>query len=564
MLKRHSQTLAVALALALVAGTTARAQESTTPDAKPIVVVAFSGYEALISDLNFVGSLSGNPQLGAALNMLATMATGGQELKSLDKSKPWGALLSSENTEIQGLGFVPLADLEELKTLLEANGTDFEEADGLLTTTINDQDLCLKSEGGWLFVSNEAESLAKLPKDPAAALGGLEKSYNLAVRVNVQSIPEMYRSMFLNLVETGLVGGAFQSPDESDEQFARREEVTKKAVDEVKRAANEIDSVQFGIAIDEEVPSLYLDIQSTALPGTETARRIMLSKGLKTRFGGFVAPGAAVTYNGIARIEGLQIAQLNMAIDTFRTNIHDELDDQDLPEEVEAKSKKLVDDAFGVLTDTITEGELDLGVLALAAEGRVTLLGGIHVADGAKVEKLLKTLVEEAAKEAPPLKDAVKFNAAEHAGVQLHTLTVPTNLLDAPNMTDLFGEELVLVVGTTEKAAYLSVGADPLNAIKKAIDDSQAGDKDLPPSRLTVSVGAIAKLIAQYAPEDDVRNGAEMLAAKLADGKGKDQITITTTIPENGQKIRIEIEEDLLKLLGILPTMAMGAMRSGG
>ncbi len=564
MLKRHSQTLAVALTLALVANTSVGAEESTAPDAKPIVVAAFSGYEALISDLNFVGSLSGNPQLGAALNMMATMATGGQELKSLDKSKPWGALLFSENTEIQGLAFVPLADLEELKTLLEANGTDFEEADGLLTTTINDQDLYLKSEGEWLFISNEAKSLAKLPEDPVAALGGLEKSYNLAVRANIQSIPEMYRSMFVNLVEMGLVGNAFQSPDESDEQFARREEVSKKAVEEVKRAAEEIDAVQLGIAIDEEVPSIYLDIESTALPGSETARRIMLSKGLKTRFGGFVPPNAAVTYNGVARIEGLQVAQLNMAINTVRTNIHEELDDQELPEEVEAKSKKLVDDAFAVLTDTITEGELDLGVLALAAEGRVTLLGGVHVADGAKVEELLKTLVEEAAKEAPPLKDAVKFNVAEHAGVQLHTLTVPTAALGAPNLADMFGEELVLVVGTAEKAAYLSMGADSLNALKKAIDDSQAGGKDLPPSQLAVSVGAIAKLIAQYAPEDDARQGAEMLAAQLADGKGKDRITITTTIPENGQKVRIEIEEDLLKLLGILPAMAMGAMPSGG
>lgn len=564
MLKRHSQTLAVALALALVAATAARAQESTAPDAKPMVVVAFSGYEALISDLNFVGSLSGNPQLGAALNMMATMATGGQELKSLDKSKPWGALLFSKDTEIQGLGFVPLGDLEELKTLLEANGTDFEEADGLLTTTINNRNLCLKSEGGWLFASNEAESLAKLPEDPVAALGGLEKSYNLGVRVNIQSIPEMYRSMFVSLVETGLVGGAFQGPNESDEQFARREEVSKKAVEEVKRAANEIDAVQVGLAIDEEVPSIYLDIESTALPDSETARRIMLSKGLKTCFGGFVVPGAAVTYNGIARIEGLQITQLNMAIDTFRTNIHEELDDQELPEEVEAKSKKLVDDAFGVLTDTVTEGELDLGILALATEGRVTLLAGFHVADGAKVEELLKTLVEEASKEAPQLKDAVKFNAEEHGGVQLHTLTVPTAALGAPNLADMFGEELVLVIGTAEKAAYLSVGADSLDALKKAIDDSKEGGKDLPPSQLTVSVGAIAKLVAQYAPEDDVRSGAEMLVSKLADGKGKDRITITTTIPENGQKIRIEIEEDLLKLLGLLPAMAMGGRSSGG
>ena len=40
--------------------------------------------------------------------------------------------------------------------------------------------------------------------------------------------------------------------------------------------------------------------------------------------------------------------------------------------------------------------------------------------------------------------------------------------------------------------------------------------------------------------------------------------TMTTTIPDNGQKVHIEIEEELLKVLGVIPAIVMGAMPMGG
>ena len=46
-----------------------------------------------------------------------------------------------------------------------------------------------------------------------------------------------------------------------------------------------------------------------------------------------------------------------------------------------------------------------------------------------------------------------------------------------------------------------------------------------------------------------------MIGTQLAEGKGKDRLTVITTIPENGQKVRVEIEEDLLKVLGMIPML---------
>lgn len=563
MLKRNSISFAVTAAVALMVSTIVQAQEESDAKSKPIVTVAFSGYDNLVSDLNFVGDLAGNPQLGSALEMTTMLATGGQELKSLDKSKPWGAVLVADEAGIRGLGFVPFSDLDELKTILETNDVKFSEEDDCLVVPMNGQSVYLKGEGGWLFFSGQSANLKNLPKDPAKTLGGLQDSYNLAVRVDVKNIPEMLRGMLLDGLQLGLQAGMAQMPGETDEQYALRSKMAEQSLEQLKTAVNELDAIQLGLAIDEEVPSIYLDVEVTAQPDTETARRITAAKGMATRFGGFVVPDAVLSYNGVTRLVDAQVDQFKVMIEGFHGKVKKELEEQELPEDIAKTSNELVDDAFAILTSTVKEGELDLGMFLQADGEKATWLGGIRVADGNKIEDVLKVVVDEAAKEMPPLKEGVQFDAAEHAGVRLHTLTIPSEALGAPQLAELFGDELVIVVGTADKAVYLSVGTDSMELLKKAIDDSKTA-KDLPPASLTISIGAIAKLLGKYVPDPQVQNAVGLITAKLADSKGKDRITLTTTISDNSLKNRLEIEEDLLKVLGVIPAIVMAAGQMGG
>lgn len=563
MLKRNSISFALTAAVALILSTAVQAQEQSGAEAKPIVTIAFSGYDDLVSDLNFVGELAGNPQLGSALEMTTMLATGGQELKSLDKSKPWGGIVVAEGPEIRGLGFLPLGDLEELKAILETNGVEGKEEDGCLVVPVQGQDVYFKGADGWLFFSGQSANLKDLPKDPAGSLGGLHDSYNLAIRLDVKNIPEMLRGMLVEGLQLGLQAGMTQMPGETDQQYALRSKVAGQSLEQLERAVNELDAIQLGLAIDEKVPSIYLDIDVTALPDTETARRIRASKGMATKFGGFVVPDALVAYNAVSRLQEDQVDQFKAMIKGVYDNIKGELDAQELPEDVAKASNQLVDDAFAILNASVEERELDLGMFLEAGEKKTTWLAGVRVADGSKVEDVLKVVVDEAAKEMPPLKEAVQFNAAEHEGVRLHTLTIPTEALGAPQLAELFGDELVIVVGAADKAVYLSVGADSLDLLKKAIDASKTV-KDLPPASLAISVGTIAELVGKYAPDPQVQNAVGLITAKLADSKGKDRITLTTTISDNSLKNRIEIEEDLLKVLGVIPAIIMAAGQMGG
>jgi hypothetical protein len=565
VLKRYSFPITVVTLLAVLVGTAVRAQELTGQDLKPVVRVAFSGYDDLISDLNFVGKLAGNPQLGASIEMSAKLATGGRELKSLDKSKPWGALVYADGVEIRILGFVPLGDLGEMREILAPTAAEIKDADdGQLAASFEGQTVYLKSEGGWVFVSNQPEGLDGLPKDPAAELGGLEKSYNLAVRLDVQNIPEMVRELLLGMLQSGLDAGMERMPGESEEQFALRTKMAGRTLEQVKTAVDELDSIQLGLAIDEETSALRLDIEATALPDTETAQRLTAAGGMATDFAGFAVAEAALSYYGVGRIEQADVDQILSLIDGFRTSVHTNLGDQGLPEDDEKTARQLVDDTIAVVTATVKQRDLDGGLLLLLDEKQATWLGGIKVADSSRVEDILKRVVEEAAREQPALKEAVQFNAEEHAGVQLHKLSIPTAALGDQQATELFGNELTVVLGVADQAVYLGIGTDATETLKKVIDDCEKGsDKELPPASLTISAGPVARFVGKFGPTQEAQLAAKMIADMLADAEGTDRLTITTTVRESGQRVRVEMEAGLLKLLGALPAIIMGAAPMG-
>ena len=77
--------------------------------------------------------------------------------------------------------------------------------------------------------------------------------------------------------------------------------------------------------------------------------------------------------------------------------------------------------------------------------------------------------------------------------------------------------------------------------------------------QLTIAATPIAKFVAKAAEEDSAKMQAAMVAGALEKTGGKDHITITATPIAKGVRVRLEVEEGLLKLLG-----SMGAMLSPG
>lgn len=179
------------------------------------------------------------------------------------------------------------------------------------------------------------------------------------------------------------------------------------------------------------------------------------------------------------------------------------------------------------------------------APQNINFVAGGFVADGKSVEKDLKRLVELAkqSKENPGVE--VKFDAATHGGVTLHTITVPVPAREE-EARKILGDKMLTVIGTGATSIYVAFGNDSMELLKEVIDSSTAATGQTAPMTLNVSLAPIMAFAASV-DDDPIVAG---LAEALKNGQGKDHIAISSKAIERGVAYRVEVEEGVLQLIG--------------
>jgi len=94
----------------------------------------------------------------------------------------------------------------------------------------------------------------------------------------------------------------------------------------------------------------------------------------------------------------------------------------------------------------------------------------------------------------------------------------------------------------------LAVGRDAAKTLKKAIDDSKAAaGKEVPPLRISVAAMPIANFIAQIADDDNAVEAARRFAEALKQVGNKDHVIVTAQPIPQGVRVRLDVEEGLVK-----------------
>jgi hypothetical protein len=525
-------------------------------------IVAFAGYDKLKADAEYLGKLTGNPMIAQGLDAALKQATQGDGLAGVDTSKPWGAQIFAEEGKPHFVAFVPVSDVGKLMGLLGKFGLEPKDAaDGVKELETPGQSLFLKDSGGWLFVADEAAVLKQAPADPVAALAGLQNKYEVSARASVKNLPDEWKQQVLGLLQMGAMFAA-QNPDAADAAA-----MLQQSIQQITTLMNELDEVVVGFGLDQTAGSAVWDINITALPGTKTAQSFAALADTKTDFAGLNVPGAAVTMQFAQKMSADDIKQAKTSMGFYRKRILAAVTEQDLDETDKKAAEQIVGDLFDVLDKTLDGGKMDGGLAMILNPTAATMVFGGLVVDAPKLEKILKTLVADVAKQQPDLAKLIKFDAETHEGVRFHTAAIPVP--DEPDTKAFFaaaGNPLELVVGAGDQALYVAVGRDAAKTLKQVITASKAAPGTaIPPSRLSVAGGAIAKFVAAMAADEpEVKQVAEMLAQLLAQSPGKDHLTITAKAVPNGSTTRIEIEQGLLKAIPMAIMTGMGMAAPAG
>ncbi|HEX7378590.1 MAG TPA: hypothetical protein VF278_15835, partial [Pirellulales bacterium] len=498
---------------------------------------------------------------------LLLLFTQGQGLGGIDQARPWGAALSitADGSQFPAMAFLPVGDFDKLlETLATVIADPVDAGDDIFEIRRDPNTYFLKHHGEWVYVAQQKSALADLPDDPLKQLRGLDEEYDLGVSVNVQNIPQALRDMASDLLmqamETQLAQQMDADDDETDEddeddedaQALRLKLARDKAEDFVK-SINELDQVTVGLNIDRAESRTFLDVEITAVPGSETAQSFaegaVESQG--SLLAGALTPGSMLSLHANLPLTKDDRAQFKTMLERLREHWLEEIDDEDEVADKEL-TKQLAGKAIDVLVQTIDkDGRINAGLIVVPAQqaddeaegAQLTAALGAVVASGAKLEEVAKQFIALAEY------GEADLNVEKYQGHRFHVLTLPVpeneNLEQAKEM---FGDPLKVVLAFGDQTCFVALGEKGAATIKQVIDGSRkTPEEKLPPVTVALGMAPLLKLAA--AQKSNV--AAEKMAAGLA-ASGKDRVKFTATPVDNGLRLRLEGEEGVNKLLGSL------------
>ena len=551
------------LALAMLFGCATLCSAAEKP--KPIVTFSFAGYDQLLSNIEAVGRLGGNPNLGKGLEMLMQMRTGGKGLAGLDTKRPWSAFVFAERDKpVTSYWFVPVTDLKELVETVKAVNPALNEQitlhDGVYEIKSGPQTSYVRQKGKWAVLTDQSDRLAGAPDDPLPLLGDLPQKYDVACRVSIETIPKEYREQALAQIQTLVEVFTARLPDESDAHYDRRVLALKQISQQAPTLVNETSSLLVGLGLASPGGATRLDVELTARDGSKLAEKFAAIKPGKTQFAGFSLPDAAVTANWVGTMTEADADRTKAIYATFRKAIDEDLESQKLPAANLKQAKHLVAELFDVLEKNIAARHNDGGLSVLLGPETFTVAVGGAVADTAKLDKLIDEIVAQVKKSNPKAAESIRLNVETYQGVRFHTFSTP---VPSPEMQPVLGKRLDVVLGVGEGRLYAAAGRKPLETLKRIIDQSAAAaGKEIPPMKATIAVAPVARFLAQLSDDEERKMRFDIIAGILEQADDKGHVIATLEPVSRGVRLRVQLEEGLLKII-VSMAPPMGAPPQG-
>lgn len=533
------------LTVALLLGGASRLKAE---DLKPVVLVSIPSYNDITADLTFIGQVADVPDLPKQLDALLGQATNGQGLKGLDKTKPIGVAMVFDAGVQKAIVFVGTTDLKALLGSLpiQANSN----ADGSFDVMAPTGPVHVQQQGGWAVFSNAPDLLKLVPADPSQLLGNLDKDYGAAVRINVQNVPAQSRDMLTGLMKMGFQAAMVQQPGEDDNAYQLRKSSAEQGMKQLDQLIHDMDQITLGLSVDTSAKSVHADVSLTFVPGSEMAKAMASRSSGKSDFAGFLLPNAAVNMNFSQKMSQTDIDQFMQMLKTYRGQAQAAVEKEpSLSDETTQKAaKQLVDQLFDIGEAATKSGKIDGGIALVLDPKALTAAGGFFVPDGSAVEAAFKKFVTLG--QSDPSFPAVKFNVETYKDVHFDKMSIP---MTDDQAKQVFGDTMDVYLGIGEHSAYIALGKGSIDLLKSVMDKSAAGSPEpLPPFQMNVALTPIVEFINTMQPGNPITSA---LSQVLSGSEGKDQVKVRAKMIENGAAYRIEVQEGVLKIIGLAAKM---------
>lgn len=464
------------------------AQDPATPIARGRI----QSIESVVSDIKYILKFSNKENEGDNLeNLVPVLATTGIDLK-----KPIGGYvqLAEKPADSPVVLVIPMEDENTLFNFLgtvgirPAKGQDGTYSLGTLNLPVDfDFYIRMAHKHLYLTIKNRENLDLKRIVLPEKLFAGMKKSY-LDLQVDFRSIPQSFRDYaLLTIAEKVEAEKEKLMPGEKGPDRKIRLALLDYASSFITMLVNDASTLGADFVIDTKKDQFGTVLQFQGKPGSKLAEKLRQMEGAPSRFASLAekAPASAIVNLSLPKeiCDGL--------LEVFDKSGKDAVKQKNNEGE-----RKLTQQIIDALRPTVKEGRIHLGLMTQGPDnqGLFSLVAGMEVKDGEKIEKALQDLHQFIPL---PIRVLVQLEPKKVEGQSVHRMVLPVT---KAKEQDLLGEKLKVHVALKNDVLWVTGEPEGDSQLKAVL---AAKEGKAPALQIKGSVAHLARFL-----EEPERKGA--------------------------------------------------------
>ena len=432
----------------------------------PINIV-HGGVDRLYADIDYIFGLANEPkELKNLKDTLDVFFIGNVKKPAMDTKRPTVFRVYVRKGKFNTVLFAPTAGAVPFRDNIRALGvktrnlgTGWFAVAGLFNGFLK--------EGGNISIIAEDRADA-VPLEGVMPVGDLvafnkkinPQDYDFYVSIENAADQLKDREAAIDELRKQVIPGLKASKTETPARFLLRTLTIDQQITELKQIYSEAATITSFIDLTPKNKTFISTTELTCLPDTDLLKTVESLAAEPSYFANIprneTEPLSALIN---LKVDTVRQKHVKAFLDLARPIFHTEVKDADT---ISAKTKEYTDISIDIIVDVLQKGAAD-GIfdsfmnIHANAGGLHTMVGGTRV-DGAIVKAGLEKL-KAAAK--------VELDTAKIGDVDLHKITLPADMTE---LHEIYGKDLVLLIGTSPKAVWYALGEKAEDKLKEAIE----------------------------------------------------------------------------------------------
>lgn len=514
-----------------------------TPHREPVAVAYLSSLDGVINDVEYIVTAGGKPELAT---MIRGFVTNLNNLDGIDRTKPIGVYafvpvdLTSGNKDPDIVAFIPITNVEALQktahlsNVLSLEGTDKTDRYDFKTP---EKTFAVQVKNGHAFVTEKSELLDTPLPMPEPLTSSLAGKYDVVIQLRREGVPKF----LWDLVMFGAVGELDKEIQKLKGDTSSEKQAQLKGVQMARSVTiatlTEVKSAWVGLNISQESKTAQIDVKLQFADSGKVGKSLMKLVEEPSPLASSAADAA-----GSVHLRAHIPADLTkLAAEGIRIAREKKDPLEDIPE----PHRSSVANVLESFTHTVEAGQADV-LLQFTGEPQtgMTVVAGIHVAEGQKLADSLVKLLPEAA--GSDKVEAVTQDAGTARGVKFSRIDGKAS---GEKEERFYGGKPSLYIGIQPDTVWLLVGdGDALSDFEslKTAGSARTSDGNLAEAKLHLSdwLGLLGQ-----AQDQKTKDFTEAARAAVKD-PDHDSISLTVRPESDGLKVSLTLEEVYLSLIG--------------